>query len=191
MTIRVYLMPRIGDGLTLETGFKAKYSDLLIGTRRSCLRYGPEPVCLFIANTDATQHAALIANTDVRAFPDNLDSNVTSGNRAAIVNALELANVPAQWVANGQTFRTVLLRLAGIFQLLQNVDGRGFRFLQQALDNQINTLPQSVRDGMQSAATTLGLTTTGITGTTTLRVALANIGAQFETRSFTRCGVTF
>lgn len=189
MTVRVYLMPRVGTGDSPANGRRAKYSTLTAGQTRT-LRYGPELVCLFVADTTETEHAAITANPDVRAFPENLDSLVTAGNRTAIVNALEAANVPAQWVANGQTFRMVLRRLAGIFELLKNVDARGFRFLQQALGNQISTLPANVRNAMQQAAEFLGLDTTGITGSTTLRAALTIIGAQFEQRPILALGIT-
>ena len=96
--------------------------------------------------------------------------------------------MPAQWIANGQTYRIVLRRLAGIFQLLQNVQGRRLRFLQAALDATIADLPANVRQAMQDAAAALNLSTTGITGATTLRVALASIGAQFDARPILACG---
>lgn len=188
MTIRVYLMPRVGSGATPSDARRAKYSNLTTPPTRT-LRYGPEFACLLIADTDATQHSAITANADVRAFPDNLDSTVTAGNRTAIVNALEAVNIPAQWVANGQTFRVVLRRLAGIFELLKNVDGRGFRFLQAALTAQISTLPANVRTAMQQAATYLQLDTTGITPSSTLREALTIVGAQFEQRPVLALGV--
>ena len=153
----------------------------------TCVQYGQEDVCLLVAEVTDAQHAAAVASADVRAFPADLDTAVSGANRTAIVNALEALNVPAQWVANGQTFRMVLRRLNGIFMLLQNVHGRGFRFLQQALDNQISTLPANVRQSMQDAAAALNLNTSGITGATTLRVALATIGAQFDARPVRAC----
>lgn len=191
MTVRVYLMPLVTQARgRFPTVRVPKYMATL--EQPGCPRftvfpYAQEPVCLLIADTDASIHTSLTGNSDVRALPDNLDSNVTAGNRTAVVNALEAANVPAHWIANGQTFRMVLRRLAGIFQLLTGVHARGFRFLQQGLDNQISTLPLNVRQAMQDAAATLQLDTTGITGSTTLRAALATIGAQFDSRPVLAC----
>ena len=185
MTIRVYLMPIV---LAERGGFTrriAKYLDL--GGRSTTIPYGQENVAIFICDVTDPQHTAIIANTDVRAMPADLDTAVTNAARTQIVNALELLNVPAQWIANGQTFRIVLRRLAGIFQLLQNVHGRGLRFLQASLDAQISALPQNVRDAMQDAAAVLQLNTAGITGATTVRVALATIGAQFDARPVLAC----
>ncbi len=193
MTVRVYLMPLTNAGTPrFPTARVPKYLGSLTSPgcpRFTILQYAQEPVCLLIADTDAAIHASLTANADVRTFPDNLDTLVTAGNRTAIVNALEAANVPAQWVANGQTFRVVLRRLRGMFDLLCNVHGRGLRFLQAGLDNPISDLPAPVRQAMQDAAATLQLDTAGITGATTLRAALAAIGAQFDARPVRGCRV--
>lgn len=188
MTIRVYLMPIVfGSRGRFSQVRLPKYLGLVDGSSCTMLQYGQEDVCLFVVDVTGAQHTNLIANADVSAFPADLDTAVTGGNRAAVVNALEALNVPAHWVANGQTFRMVLRRLNGMFLLLQNVHGRGFRFLQQALDNQINTLPANVRQAMQDAAEALQLSTAGITGATTLRNALAEIGSQFEARPVFAC----
>lgn len=192
MTVRVYLMPVVVGQYARFAQFRLpKYlatADAI--ERRNCtmLRYGQEDVCLFILDATDDQHTAIFANADVRAFPADLDTAITNGARTQIVNALEALNVPAHWVANGQTFRVVLRRLAGIFDLFCNLEGRALRFLQSSLDSQISTLPAGVRNGMQEAAATLGLSTAGITGATTLRAALAAIGAQFDARPVKACG---
>lgn len=191
MTIRVYLMPIIvGSRGRFAQVRLPKYLGLVDGSRCTMLPYGNEDAGLFVVDSTDAQHTTLIANADVRAMPADLDTLVTAGARTQIVNALEALNVPAHWVANGQTFRMVLRRLVGMFLLLQRVHGRGFRFLQQALDNQLNTLPANVRQAMQDAAVDLELSTAGITGTTTLRAAMATIGAQFEQRPVLACRVS-
>lgn len=188
MTIRVYLMPVIEAERGNATRRIPKYLSLVDGTKSTFIRYGQEDVGLFIDNSSDAASAAISANSDVRTFPVDLDTVVTNGPRTQIVNALEALNVPAHWVANGQTFRVVFRRLAGVFQLLQNVQGRGLRFLQASLDSPISGLPANVRQAMQDGAAALNLSTTGITGATTLRVALASIGAQFDARPVRACG---
>lgn len=190
MTVRVYLMPLVEGTRGNFTRRLPKYLSLVDGSKCTCLRYGEENVCLLVVNSTDAQHTALIANADVRAMPTDLDTVVTNGARTAIVNALEALNVPAHWVANGQTFRIVFRRLVGIFQLFQNLEGRKLRFLQASLDAQISTLPQAVRTGMQDAASALSLDMSSITGTTTLRAALATIGAQFDSRPVFACGIS-
>lgn len=190
MTVRVYLMPVLTAQRGGFTRRLPKYLGLVDGSRCTFIRYGQEDAGLFVVDSTDAQHAALVANADVRALPADLDTAVTNAARTQIVNALEALNVPAHWVANGQTFRIVLRRLVGMFLLLQRVHGRGFRFLQQALDNQISTLPANVRQAMQDAAVDLQLDTAGITGATTLRVAMATIGAQFDQRPLLACKVS-
>jgi hypothetical protein len=190
MTVRVYLMPYLEGVRGSFTRRLPKYLSLVDGSRCTAIYYGQEEVCLLVVDSTDPQHTSLIANADVSALPANLDTAVTSGARTQIVNALEALNVPAQWVANGQTFRLVFRRLAGIFQVLQDIHGRGLRFLQSALDNQINTLPANVIQAMQDAGVALNLDTSGITGTTTIRVALATIGAQFDSRPVLACGTS-
>lgn len=182
MTLRVYLMPMFVGNRGGHILCIPKYIDLVNGSSCTSIEYGQELVCLFILDSSDDQHSALIANTDVRALPEDLDTVVTVGTRTQIVNALESLNVPAHWVANGQTFRIVLRRLRGIFQLVQNVRGRGLRFLQASLDSQISGLPANTRQALQDAATDQQLSTAGITNATTLRAALAAIGAQFDSR---------
>lgn len=189
MTIRVYLMPMVQDPsrkLGTLVPWVPKYVDSIAG-RYSCKRYGPEQVCLLIADVTDPEHAAVTANADVRAMPQDLDSTLTNAARTQIAAALESLNVPAHWIANGQTYRIVLRRLVGIFDLTCNVQGRGLRFLQASLDSQVSDLPQPVRTAMQDAADTLGLSTAGITGATTVRAALASIGAQFDSRPVIAC----
>jgi hypothetical protein len=189
VAIRIYLMPTVVGTRAVRDVRMPKYIALFVG-RCTCIHYGPELVCLLVAEVTPAEHTAITANADVSAFPVDLDGLVTNAARLVITNALEALNVPAQWVANGMTFRLVLRRLAGIFQLLQGVNGRGLRFLQASLSSPISSLPANVRTAMQDAATTLQLDATGITGATTLRAALTTIGAQFDARPVLACRVS-
>lgn len=192
MAIRVYFMPRIGSGTTHLDARRQKYAI----PKSRCIRYGQEMFCMVIADVSAAEHTALVANADVRSLPADLDSTVTAGARTAVVNGLESANVPAQWIVAGMTYRTIVRRLAGIFFLMQGLEERGQRFLTNLesrgaalLDDPISSLPVGVRQGLQSAAAALQTDTSAIVSTTTLRVALATIGGQFAGRSFKARGV--
>ena len=167
---------------------RAKYRELL--SNSSVIHYGPEPYCIVISDVDATQNTNVTANADVRALPADLDTTITSGVRTTIANLLEAARIPAQWVSTGMTYRAFLRRLAGIFMLLQGVHGRKFRLLQAALDDALSTLPAGARQALQDFATQQQLDTTGITGATTLRAALATLCAQYATRPLSYAGVS-
>lgn len=188
MTIRVYLMPTILADQGRYTNVKrAKYRQLL--SNSSVIHYGPEPYCIVISDVDATQHANVTANSDVRAVPANLDTTIVNGARTTIVNALESASIPAQWVANGMTHRVFLRRLVGIFLVTQGVHGKKFRLLQAALDDALSTLSANARQALQDIATAQQLSTAGITGATTLRAALTALCAQFDSRPVIYAGV--
>jgi hypothetical protein len=182
MAIRVYLMPMIiaerGRPGTMRR--LPKYLGLLAGNC-TCLRYGAELVCLLVADVTDAEHTAIAANADVRAFPADLDTAVTGQARVQLANALEALDIPAQWV-NGQSFRVVLRRLRGVFDLACNLEGSGLSLPKGALDSQLNALPAQARAGLLAAAGRLGLDTAGINGNSTLRAALAALGAQSEQR---------
>ena len=203
MAIRIYLMPMVQAPVdtplvrqrpNVTEFWIPKY--LQTSERHpdvTVFMFGREPVCLYVANLSQTEHDLLVANSDVRAFPSNIDAVVTDAARVQIVNALEGLNIPAHWVANGDSFRIVFRRLVGISCLLSNINGEqghGLRFLQSRLDSSVSAIPAAARSAIQNAAVALGLSTAGITGVTTLRAALANIGAQFDSRAVQACGVS-
>lgn len=190
MTVRIYLMPTIladnGRHLNMK---RAKYRTLL--SNSSVIHYGPEPYCMVLSDVDTTQHSAVMANADVRAAPADLDTTIASGAPLnTIVNTLEAASIPAQWVVAGMSFRTFVRRLAGIFIVTQGVSGKKFRLLQAALDDPLNTLSANAHSALLDIATAQQLSTTGITGSTTLRSALTTLCAQFATRPLFYGGVS-
>jgi hypothetical protein len=188
MTVRAYLMPTITQAEGRYTAKRGKYVRLL--SNSAVIHYGPEPYCIVISDVDATQHTNVMANADVRALPANLDGTITNGTRTTIVNALEAANIPAQWVSNGMTFRVFLRCLVGVFRILQGVHGRKFRLLQAALNDPLSSLPANVRQALQEIAQSMSLDTTGITASTTLRAALTALGNQFADRPVHYSGVS-
>ena len=190
MTVRVYLMPQItgGTGNRYEAGKRAKYVRLL--SNSAVIHYGPEPYSIVMSDVSAAEHSAVMANADVRAIPEDLDSTITNAQRVTITSTLEGASIPAQWVTNGMAYRVFVRRLAGIFEILQRVHGRKLSFLQAALDDPISALPLNVRQAFAAGAADAQLDTTGITLSTTLRAALANIGSQYANRPLTYRGVT-
>lgn len=178
MTFRIYLMPIIGDGLTKQTANRCKYGSLL--TSYSTLTYGPERFCMVGSDTTTDQHTNVMANSDVRVFPDNIDSTITANQRTQIINILDIMNVPSGWINVGMTFRVIIRRLAGMFIILQGIDGKGFRFLQRGLDETLSVLPMPVLFALTDVANRFNLDTTGILNTTTLRDTLINFGNQFR-----------
>lgn len=180
MTSRIYLMPITGSGATIQDARRPKYASLLTGYQM--IDYGPEPYCIVGSDVTAAQHTAVMANSDVRAVPTDLDSTITSAARNAIVNAFNVASIPSGWVVVGMTYRELVRRLIGIFRFVQAIQGRGFRFLMNNLDATVSELSQATLLALQSAAMKLELSTTGFTVATTVRQILTSFGQQFANR---------
>ncbi|HET8932236.1 MAG TPA: hypothetical protein VFN67_02295 [Polyangiales bacterium] len=96
--------------------------------------------------------------------------------------ALESFKLPAQWVLAAHSFRLVLRRLRGFFELASIVEGMNLRLLQGSLESTISTLPIQVQTALSMAALSQGLSTAGITNSTTVRAALTALAAQLDGR---------
>lgn len=138
--------------------------------------------------TDGTQDAAISANLDVVTIPP-LDNLVTAGNRATVIAQIESLDIPAQWVQVGMTFRTVVRVCIGEGMCIQRMNGMGLKpVIKGHLDDQINTFPANMVQGLADAADSLGLDRSRITGTTLLRDALFDVGQQFASGRIVRLG---
>lgn len=87
----------------------------------SMMDYGFVPYALLVAK-DITQadHDDLILNSDVFAFPDNLDLPVTDPN---IDDFFEGINIPTDWLTPATTYRELMRQTAGMFQFNQRYAG--------------------------------------------------------------------
>jgi hypothetical protein len=182
MAIRFYLLPKIGDGLTFATAFRPAYvSDGGIVGRYTAIDYGKEVWMLVGADVTGAEHTAIVAHTDVTAVPANLDDTV-GGALSTVQTKLELANLPADWVTSGMTWRTVVKWTIRILLLMQRFRGllsSAARFFATVtLDSTVGDLSALVRQRFITAAASFGLTTTGITLGMTIRAALILLGQQ-------------
>jgi len=185
----LYLVPVIGTG-TQEDPRSPKYL-----ASYACTDYGHQPQMLCAADVDAGTDAALQANSDVTRIPDNLDAQLGAGAVTAVQNALEARNIPAGWVTQALTYRTVLRTLFGMFSLFQRyaaiaqnpnavIDGATV-----TLSTQFNQLPLKARQDLQATVASFGLDTSGLTGASTIRQILKAFADQFGQRPFTLGGV--
>lgn len=174
VAIRFYIVPKVGDGLSLPTAFRPKYVPEL-GVSYSAMDYGKEDTMLVGADVTSAQHQSLNANLDVTAIPQNLDSNVSSAALVTIQNKLEAIKVPGSWVTTSTTYRQVVGNIGRIFLLMQRFDGLHARTFFQSgitLDTRVNQLTTEQRNALQDAAISLGLDIQFITSTTTVRTML-------------------
>lgn len=141
--------------------------------------YGNEPSMLLAADMSDLDNATLTAFADVTKFADDLDQQV-GAQLAAIQNALEALNLPAQMVTANTTHRQVVRGIMGCFAVAQCMQGKGFRVFGGALTlaTTLSSLSVPARQALQSCAQELGYDQTGITLASTIRQVLTLIVQQ-------------
>lgn len=70
-------------------------------------------------------NAALAAESDVFAFPANLDSEMSDADITALTSVLQNANVPTDFLASGITYQAAANTIGAIAQVLQQAAGAG------------------------------------------------------------------
>lgn len=132
--MRAYLTPMTGTGAAVDPN-RGKYIDSefrgtklpgIVKSRATIMPFGSSRVCLMGAETTELEHTQLMAQSDVYAFPEDLGKPVTDA--STIQAALLAFGVPHDWVRNGMTYREVLRKISGMFQLMQNMSGQKIHF---------------------------------------------------------------
>jgi hypothetical protein len=196
--MRFYVVPKVGDGISIATAFRPKYTALNelgagwnVGPFQA-MDYGLENVYLLAVDLDASQHATLSAQADVLSVPSPITTTVTAGALNTVKTKLEAGNVPADWVTVGMTYQQVLSRVIRIVQFMQRFDRLFGRLFAggMTLDTSINQIPAGARNNLRDAALSLGAITSGITGTTLVREGLVLVADQLFTEGIVFGGVT-
>lgn len=197
----LYIVPIVGTG-TAGDNRRAKYAftpdangNLVLNFQHSAMDYGTQPIMLMAANVTNAVDATLSAEADVQKIPDNLDAQIGGAALSIVQNALENRNLPSGWVTQSMTYRELLRTVGGFFAFMQRynvVSGTNDLLMGGSvnLNTQFNQLPQPVRQALQATALDLNLNTTGMSGTTTLRVILKNIADQWGQRVIVLGGIT-
>lgn len=67
--------------------------------------YGSLDMAILAADITQANHDTLILNSDVYAFPTNLDANMVLADRQAFNTYAEARGIPADWLTQNTTFR--------------------------------------------------------------------------------------
>jgi hypothetical protein len=177
----IYLMPITGLGTKADPR-RPKYVSSF-GADWTMMDYGPEDVCLVaVENISVANDAAVAANADVTKVPP-LGQQV-GGQLAAVQNALSTLNIPSFWVQSTMTYATVLRVVLLVFQFSQRFNGilPGVKLFGTGvtLSTTISALSSNVVTALNQTAASFGLSTAGITGTTTIGSALKILADQFS-----------
>lgn len=188
MSWHLYIVPVVGDG-TRGNERRPKYMAALSGVPWAGIDYGFQPVMLVGANVDDATDEQAQAQSDVLRIPDNRDQLLGAGAVDIVQTALENRNIPAGWVTQSLSYKTVLRTIWGFFAFVQRysvISGNTSPLITGSvtLETQFNQLPQGVRTNLQDTATSLGLSSSGLTSTSTIREILKNISDQWGQRPF-------
>lgn len=139
--------------------------------------------CLVHSDCDSAADAAVSANADVQRLPDNLDENLTAGQVTAVGNHLESFHIPADWVTTALTWRTVLRRIAGLYQFIQRYKGLGgpgpIFGGAVTLSTTFASLPLTARNALVGTANSFGYDTSALSGASTVRAILKTMALQW------------
>lgn len=138
----------------------------------AAIRFGDSPVAVVSSPCDQATDDLVSSDTSVWRIPDNLDASAIT---ADFKTFLEQHQVPADWMADGLSWREIVRGILGIFLFAQRYEGEGGSL--PVLDVSVDSLPQSVRDAFQRAAVSLEYDTTLLTGT--VRQMLRAMGQQW------------
>lgn len=176
MTHRLYLLPLVPNA---KGAMIPAYADAeLGGVETNLVSYGSEPVCLLAADVTAAQHGALTAHADVTALPADLTQAI-GGQLGAVQAALVSLNIPEDWVQGTHTYRQVVRVVATVFLFASRLQAAQVARLfggTVTLATRFNQLPAGVRTALRDTADSLGIDSTQLSGTMTLRQLLKFCG---------------
>jgi len=133
-----------------------------IACRWSMRDYGSIDIAVLAADITQADHDALTLNSDVYAFPENLDPLMTLVNRQAMNTYLEAHGIPGDWLKQGDTFRMALRTITAMFLYLQRVLAiLGYPadpFAGLTLNTRYGQLTTTYQDTLEQAANSLGFT---------------------------------
>lgn len=186
MATRFYLVPKAGSGQTIDDVYRPKYFMNGLGQGQvagaiQAMDYGLEPVFLVAADVTNAEHTAAVANSDVTAFPVNLDAAI-GVNLATVTGKIDALGLPSEWVDATTTYRQILRKLTQFIQFAQRLHGvANVRLLPVGvtLNSTVGSLSAAQRQHLRDAILTFANgTDSEITANMTLRVAIQALAAQ-------------
>lgn len=193
MAFRLYLVPVVGTGTRADPRRPKYFADGTVTGGWGGADYGFEPWMVVGADLSTADNATIAGQADTLVLPANLDGLLTAGNVTTVQTKLEAIFVPADWVTTAQTWRQVVRIVLGMFGLLQRFHGihGNVRLFGSGitLETTFSQLSQTVRDELQLTASSLGVSTAGIVGATSIRQAWKILSDQMQDRGVVINGV--
>lgn len=150
--------------------------------------YGSEDSCIARLRNPAptpADHAALIADPEIYAIPEDIEQQIDSGQAASIGNKLEGTGIPGDWIAAGMTWESVLIRSTKSCIMMQGWRGRTNAVNKmfsggRSLDTLLGQLPPPLRNPLLAIADQHGMDKSQMTLTNTVRDVLNSMSDQYN-----------
>lgn len=188
MTLRLFVIPLERNGPFRGPKYFQWRHDpdppALVTATYSITDYGLIDFCLIVADVQPADITALAALADVLTVPELLDTTLSGGAVTTVKAFLEGFNIPANWVTAGQTYRSLLRTVTGMFLFAQSftaILGRGIDFVSVPLSTQYKNFPADIQAALQQAASDGGYDTTVLSGNNTLRSILKSMADHWTT----------
>ena len=173
-----------------------KYFEWRFGSGIDCkwsmMDYGFVPSALVLAH-DIIQvdHDAMVLNSDVFAFPENLDGPV---NDPGIDAFFEDINIPTDWLTPATTYRELLRQTSGMFQFNQRYSGisnGGSIFDNANLDIRLRQMTAQEQTWFLETVESFGFDSALVNTNSKLRQLVKQAGSYWEGQTFVMGGYEF
>lgn len=188
MVWRLYVVPIIGGGTSLEDAYRPKYV-AAAGVPWSWMPADSQGWGLVRTDVTTVQHNQLSAQPDVISFPAALSNTISPVALAEVQASLEALDIPAEWVTTSYTYRDIAEALTGWIQFLQRWSAlvdlarkKLFNGTTVTMDTQWGDLPLAVRQYLAGVAQDMNLDTSQVTATTTMRQIARGLWQQLSAR---------
>lgn len=180
MTVRFYIMPKTFQTIGTRDGNWPKYfTDIEADGATFSGMDWPGWYLVRVDGTD-TLHTTLNGFSDTLRAPLNL-TNTIGGALAAAQTALELTNMPADWMNAGMTWKEALRGIGTMCQFWQRIKESNLFGGGRTLATPWSALPTGIQTKMITAADSWGMSKGSLTGASTLRQILRSMGSQWVT----------
>lgn len=175
--MRVYVMPMIGTG-GYQNPKRPKYSSAM--GAYSFSQYTPEMLCAVACEPSAGQQLTIGLDGDVISYPEDLDTTVLLGALLGFSNAHESKNIPADWLVIGMSYRVAARRVFATMLLAHRMFAQGQQLRSIGFEDELSEYSSGALAAFYQAISDLGFSSTGISNSDALRVAIGKVVEQAD-----------
>lgn len=195
MATRLYIVPVVGTGTKSNPRTPKYFTDgTITSTSWTANVYGFEPWAIVAADLSPADDTIIVNEPDAFALPFDLSPLLTAPQVTNVQAKLEAANIPSGWVNTSLTWTLVVRTVLGMFEFFQRYSGI---YAKQTglvptslftggvtLDSTFGSLPSANQNALTGSAQSFGISTAGLTASTTMRTILKAMADNFQNQVY-------